>query len=61
MKHGWCAITVILLFDGIGAGQKKLRSDKADKATEDCSKQVWPHFTPSCLRSMPTEQSMFAW
>ena len=23
----------------------------AAKEAEDCSKQVWPHFTPSCLRN----------
>ena len=24
---------------------------KAENVVEDCTKQVWPHFSPSCLRN----------
>jgi hypothetical protein len=33
------------------ARQLGLPAAKADSATEDCSKQVWPNFSPSCLRN----------
>jgi hypothetical protein len=29
----------------------KVRTSEAAKEAEDCSKQVWPHFTQACLRS----------
>ncbi len=41
---------VLLLATGAGAEEAATASDKATTATEDCSKQVWPNFTRSCLR-----------
>ncbi|QIG97342.1 hypothetical protein [Bradyrhizobium sp. 6(2017)] len=29
----------------------KVRTNEAAKEAEDCSKQVWPHFTQACLRA----------
>jgi hypothetical protein len=52
MKHVLSAIAVsILLTTAAGAEEITTQSDKADGATEDCSKQVWPHFSPSCLHN----------
>ncbi len=42
---------VHLLATGAGAEEAATASDKATTAAEDCSKQVWPNFTPSCLRN----------
>jgi hypothetical protein len=52
MKRTPSAIAVLLLLaSGAHAQEATTPSDKAKPPTEDCSKQVWPHFTPSCLRN----------
>ena len=52
MKHALSAVTIIVILTmSAKAEEVTTQADKADKATEDCSKQVWPHFTPSCLRN----------
>jgi len=33
------------------ADEATTQPDKVENANEDCSKQVWPHFSPSCLRN----------
>ena len=50
MKRNLSAIAVLLLLT-TGARAEQASSDKENTPTEDCSKQVWPHFTPSCLRN----------
>ena len=50
MKRNLTALAVLLLL-ATGARADTTSSDKANMPTEDCSKQVWPNFTPSCLRS----------
>jgi hypothetical protein len=42
---------VLLLATGALAEEATTARDKANSVTEDCSKQVWPNFTPSCLRN----------
>ena len=51
------AAVVLLMPNVVDADDRLARpGDKAGQAmessreTEDCSKQVWPHFSPSCLR-----------
>jgi len=52
MKRNLPAIAVLLLLaTGARAEEATTSSDKANTPTEDCSKQVWPNFTPSCLRN----------
>ena len=52
MKRNLSAIAVLLLLaTGARAEQETTPSDKASTPAEDCSKQVWPNFTPSCLRN----------
>ena len=52
MKRNLLAVAVLLfLATGARADYQITPSDKANTPTEDCSKQVWPHFTPSCLRN----------
>ncbi len=41
----------VLLLLATSARADTTSSDKVNAPTEDCSKQVWPNFTPSCLRS----------
>jgi hypothetical protein len=50
MKRNLSALAVLLLL-ATGARADTTSSDKANAPTEDCSKQVWPNFTPSCLRN----------
>ena len=42
---------VFLLATGARAEEGTTSSDNRTVPTEDCSKQVWPNFTPSCLRN----------
>lgn len=52
MKRNLPAIAVLLLLaTAAHAEDTTTSSDKANNSTEDCSKQVWPNFTPSCLRN----------
>ena len=52
MKHTLTAIAVcFLLTSAARAEQNTAQSSKADSGNEDCSKQVWPHFSPECLRN----------
>ena len=52
MKRNLPAIAVLLLLaTAAHAEETTTSSDKAINSTEDCSKQVWPNFTPSCLRN----------
>ncbi|MET3843897.1 hypothetical protein ABIE49_005975 [Bradyrhizobium sp. OAE829] len=52
MKRNLSAIALLLLLaTGARAEEATAPSDKANTPTEDCSKQVWPNFTPSCLRN----------
>jgi hypothetical protein len=50
MKRNLSALAVLLLL-ATGARADTTSNDKANTPTEDCSKQVWPNFTPSCLRN----------
>ena len=51
-----------LLITAVYAEEAATQPAKADSATEDCSKQVWPNFSPSCLRSVrETGHSRFRW
>ena len=51
MKHVLSAIAVsFLLTTAAAAEEVATQPVKADSATEDCSKQVWPNFSQSCLR-----------
>jgi len=51
MKRNLPAIVALLLLaTGVRAEEATMSSDKANIPTEDCSKQVWPNFTSSCLR-----------
>ena len=61
MKPILSALAVaLLLTTGVRAEEATTASDKANTATEDCSKQVWPNFTPSCLRN-PGQARTYAW
>ncbi len=52
MKRNLLALAVlILLATGARAEHETTANDKANTLAEDCSKQVWPNFTPSCLRN----------
>jgi len=52
MKHVLSAFAVCFFLTATaGAGEVTTPSGNSDKATEDCSKQVWPQFSPSCLRN----------
>ena len=52
MKHVLSAIVISFLLPNVAiAEEAALQSVKADSATEDCSKQVWPNFSPVCLRN----------
>ena len=51
MKHVLSAIMVsLLLATGVSAEEAAPQPVKAS-TTEDCSKQVWPNFSPACLRN----------
>jgi hypothetical protein len=53
MKHVLSACTAFfLLTAAAGAAEVAAPSGQADKPAEDCSKQVWPQFSPSCLRNV---------
>jgi hypothetical protein len=53
MKLALSAAAVCLLLTTAVRGEEVTRQpDNADKAKEDCSKQVWPHFSPACLRNI---------
>ena len=52
MNRNLSAIAVLLLLaTGARAEYETTASDKTNIPTEDCSKQVWPNFTHSCLRN----------
>jgi hypothetical protein len=52
MKHLLSAFAVsFLLTATAGAAEVTGAAGQADKPTEDCSKQVWPQFSPACLRN----------
>jgi hypothetical protein len=52
MKHALSAIAVFfLVITYAGAEEAMTQPVKADDAPDDCSKQVWPNFSPSCLRN----------
>jgi len=52
MKHVLLTIAVVLLLTtASSAAEEATLPEKADKVTEDCSKPVWPHLSPSCLRN----------
>jgi len=36
---------------GTAAEEAAASPSKAETATVDCSRQVWPHFSPACLRN----------
>jgi hypothetical protein len=40
-----------LLTNAAVAEETATQTVKADSAIEDCSKQVWPNFSPACLRN----------
>ena len=52
---GTLAITILLTMLGIEIGtaaeEAAASPSKAETATVDCSRQVWPHFSPACLRN----------
>ena len=52
MTRNLSAVAVLLLLaTGARAEPETTPNDKAKTPTEDCSKQVWPNFTPACLRN----------
>jgi hypothetical protein len=53
MKYAISAIAASLFLTTAVATAQELTIPpiKADSATEDCSKQVWPNFSPACLRN----------
>lgn len=51
MKHVLSAIAVSFLLTTAVSAEEAATQPKADSVTEDCSKQVWPNFSPSCLRN----------
>ena len=52
MKHVLPAVVASLLLTTAASAEEATPTTvKADNATEDCSKQVWPNFSPSCLRN----------
>lgn len=56
MKFGISAIALcLMLATAATAGELATRGGKQEQAdqarTEACSNQVWPHFSPSCLRN----------
>jgi hypothetical protein len=52
MKHVLFAVAVSLLLITVATAEEVAQqATKADGATEDCSKQVWPNFSPPCLRN----------
>jgi hypothetical protein len=44
-------VASLLLATAVSAEEATPRTVKADNATEDCSKLVWPNFSQSCLRN----------
>jgi len=52
MKHLLTAVVAsLVLITTASAEEAAPQTVKANNATEDCSKQVWPNFSPSCLRN----------
>jgi hypothetical protein len=52
MANIFPALVLALLFTTIArADDLTQRPDKDGQAIEDCSKQNWPNFSPSCLRT----------
>jgi hypothetical protein len=43
--------TVLLLTTAVAAQEVTPPTVKAETVVEDCTKQVWPHFSPACLRN----------
>lgn len=51
MKRNLSAVAILLLLaTGARADEATTSSDKVNNP-EDCSKPVWPNFTPLCLRN----------
>ena len=52
MRHVLPAVMAsLLLTTAVSAEEAVQQPVRADNVTEDCSKQVWPNFSPSCLRN----------
>jgi len=52
MKYVLSAIALsLLLTTAARAEETSSQPVMAEGATEDCSKQVWPNFSPACLRN----------
>jgi hypothetical protein len=51
MKHVLSTIPVAIFLTAASSAAEVATTPDTNKATEDCSKQVWPHFSPSCLRN----------
>ena len=52
MRHVLSAIAVLLALATTASAEEATTGPaNADSATEDCSKQVWPNFSASCLRN----------
>ena len=51
MKHALSAIATSFLFSTAVLGAEEAAQPPKTDVAEDCSKQVWPNFTPSCLRN----------
>jgi hypothetical protein len=52
MKHVLSAVAISFLLTNIAIAEEAAAQPvKADSATEDCSKQVWPNFSSACLRN----------
>jgi hypothetical protein len=52
MRYAVPAIVLSVLFANAAIAEEgSTQPVKADSATEDCSKQVWPNFSPACLRN----------
>ena len=52
MKNILSIAVSFLLTTAVSAEEVTTQPVKADSAAEDCSKQVWPNFSPSCLRNV---------
>jgi hypothetical protein len=51
MQHALAAIATSLLFTTVALAADDQAQPAKTEVSEDCSKQVWPNFTPACLRN----------
>jgi len=51
MKHVLSAIAVVFFLTTAFSAEEATQPVKTDSPPEDCAKQVWPNFSPSCLRN----------